>query len=290
MNNNPFEGEIAAPAKINLALHVVGRRGDGYHLLESLAVFADRVADRLAIEPAAEDRLVVDGPFAAGVPTNDRNIVLKALSLAREEASRLSFEIPPLLIRLTKALPHGAGIGGGSADAAALLRRLGSLSADLPENLGKRAAELGADVPMCMIGRPLIARGIGEKLDPIEIGSMPSMVLVNPGKPVSTPAVFKALQNRENLPLPSLPEGGFKSREDLFVWLDETRNDLQETATAIEPAIGDALEQLAATGADFVRMSGSGSTVFALYEGADHAKRGAESIAEARPNWWIASA
>ncbi|MEN3792660.1 4-(cytidine 5'-diphospho)-2-C-methyl-D-erythritol kinase [Fulvimarina sp. MAC3] len=290
MSDTPFEGEVLAPAKINLALHIVGRREDGYHLLESVAVFAARIADRLSIEPAHKDRLVVDGPFAVGVPTDHRNIVHKALDLTREEALRLGLDVPPLLIRLTKALPHGAGIGGGSSDAAALLRKLGSLSPDLAAAQARRCTELGADVPMCMIAKPVIARGIGEELDEIDLGAMPSMVLVNPQRPISTPTVFKALRNRENAPLPPLPQGGFWKTGDLIAWLDGTRNDLQETATAIEPAVGDAVAKLTATGADIVRMSGSGSTVFALYKDEESAQRGAAALARTRPDWWVASA
>lgn len=290
MNDTVFEGEFAAPAKINLALHVVGRRADGYHLLESLAVFADRIGDRLTIEPASADRLIVDGPFAEGVPTDDRNIVLQALSLARHEAASLGLIIPPLLVRLTKALPHGAGIGGGSSDAAALLNRLSAHAPGLAETLRARASELGADVPMCMMGRPLVARGIGEVLEPVEIGHMPTLVLVNPRIPVSTPAVFKALISRENAPLPPLPDAGFEASGTLTAWLSQTRNDLQKTASAIEPAIGDAVGQLSATGADFVRMSGSGSTVFALYEDPGRARDSAEALTNAHPNWWIVTA
>ncbi|EAU43186.1 isopentenyl monophosphate kinase [Fulvimarina pelagi HTCC2506] len=290
MNANLFEDCIAAPAKINLALHVVGRQQDGYHLLESVAVFTERVADWLSVQPAVEDRLIVEGPFAAGVPTDHRNIVLRALVFTRGHARKAGVDVPPLLIRLTKMLPHGAGIGGGSADAAALLRHLGTLSPTLPETLAESAAELGADVPMCLHSRPLVARGIGEALEEISIKQMPAMLLVNPGRPVATPSVFGALQNRENAPLPTIPDNGFSSASDLLGWLRNTRNDLEETAKAIEPSIGEALAGLQRTGAAFARMSGSGSTVFGLYDNAHEAQDAAAAIVRDQPNWWVAVA
>ncbi|MDY8107919.1 4-(cytidine 5'-diphospho)-2-C-methyl-D-erythritol kinase [Fulvimarina sp. 2208YS6-2-32] len=288
MPQSPFEGRIAAPAKVNLALHVVGRRDDGYHSLESLVVFAAGVADALSIGIAEADDLLVEGRFAQGVPTDGRNIVRKALLLARAEAACIGMTIPPLAIRLTKNLPHAAGIGGGSADAAALLRFLCADRPDLRKRLASGASRLGADVPMCLAGTPTLAHGVGDVLTPVAMSHMPAMVLVNPGRPVETPAIFKALRNRDNAPLPPLPAAGLSDPDVLFDWLDRARNDLQETAISIEPTIREACRTLNAHGARLARMSGSGATVFGLFDSGTAAGQCADTVRAARPDWWVA--
>ena len=248
---------VLAPAKINLSLHVTGRRDDGYHLLDSLVVFAD-IGDRLWLSNADEMSLSVVGAFAEGVPEDGRNLVWQAA----ERAGRV------LSIRLEKNLPHGAGIGGGSSDAAAVLRWAGA---------GEHALSLGADVPVCLSQAPQRMRGIGEQLGPVPVPEC-HLVLVNPGVHVPTPAVFRALERRDN--------AGMTPMADDFVgWLGDQRNDLQKAAISVAPVIAEALAAL--DDALVARMSGSGATCFGLYPDANTAKASAERIAAARPCWWV---
>ena len=193
-----------APAKINLALHVTGQRADGYHLLESLAVFT-RFGDRISIEPAERDEFAVSGPYAPAVPTDETNLILKARDALRGVSP--SAKTVPVVIRLDKNLPIASGIGGGSSDAAAALRGLVKFW-DLDvghETLTRIGAALGADLPMCLAAKPLLARGTGDELSPVRGFPALGLVLVNPDVAVSTPAVFAALQRRDNDRLPPLP-------------------------------------------------------------------------------------
>lgn len=282
----PFLGTVTARAKINLALHVVGRRADGYHELESLVAFAD-FGDRLEIAPGFRDALIVDGPLGAGVPTDANNLVLKALALAGELAPTAGVRLSPLSIRLTKHLPHAAGIGGGSADAGALLAWIAARHPALRRLLSERCVALGADVPMCLAGEAAVVRGIGERGE--RLGALPALpvLLVNPGVPVSTPAVFAGLSRRDNPLLPAPPAEGFPDLESLAGYLAATRNDLEPPASALAPAIEDAVRAVTTGGARFARMSGSGATVFGLFE-TDAACRAAErAIAAAHPRWWV---
>ena len=276
----------AAPAKINLALHVTGRRGDGYHLIESLAVFT-RFGDRLQVSAAEEDGLTVSGRYAAGVPVDGRNLIAMARDALRKAAgSRNAF---PVAIALEKNLPVASGIGGGSSDAAATLRllaRIWGLDIDAAE-LAEIALSLGADVPMCLAAQPLMARGIGENVEPLPAVPSLGLVLVNPGVPVSTPQVFSALRRRENEPLPALPARiDFHSLRN---WLEATRNDLEAPAREIQPAVADALRALKRADAGFARMSGSGATCFGLYETGNVAKRAAAAIRARHPDWFVAA-
>ncbi len=274
-----------APAKINLALHVTGRRADGYHLLESLAVFT-RFGDRIEIAEAEEDSFAVTGAFAGAVPTDASNLVIRARDALRAALPHAS---SPVSIRLEKNLPVASGVGGGSSDAAATLRglaRLWDLEAG-PARLRAISAGLGADLPMCIAAEPLIARGVGEVLTPV--GGFPTLgiVLVNPGHGVSTPAVFSQLARRDNAPLPSLP-----ARLDFHAlrnWLQTTRNDLEEPARCLEPSIGAAKAALEKADAGFVRMSGSGATCFGLFETGNVAKRAAALIRNRHPGWFVAA-
>ncbi|RUW49409.1 4-(cytidine 5'-diphospho)-2-C-methyl-D-erythritol kinase, partial [Mesorhizobium sp. M1A.F.Ca.ET.072.01.1.1] len=275
-----------APAKINLALHVTGRRADGYHLLDSLAVFT-RFGDRLEIELAQDDAFSVSGPFAAGVPIDGDNLVLKARDALRREAG--AQQTPPVAIRLEKNLPVASGVGGGSSDAAAALNGLSRLwKLDIGEaGLARIGLTLGADLPMCLKARPLLARGIGDALSPLTEFPALALVLVNPGVAVSTSEVFKALSKPDNEALPPLP-----ARLDFHGirnWLDTTRNDLEPAARAIQPAIGDALKALKKAGAAFARMSGSGATCFGLFETGNVAKRAAIDIRRRHPGWFVAA-
>lgn len=276
----------AAKAKTNLALHVVGRRDDGYHELDSLVVFA-AIGDTLEISRAAPGvgRLVIDGPFAAGLGTGDDNLVLKALAAFEADITLL----PDVALRLTKRLPIASGIGGGSADAAATLRlaaRYAGLAAD-DARLWALAARLGADVPMCLASRPLRAEGIGERLTPWPEAPRLSLLLVNPGVGVSTPAVFRRLERRDGTPLPELPPQPTADALAAFLRA-ETRNDLEAPAIEEAPVIAEALERIRATdGCRLARMSGSGATVFGIFSNMEAADRAAQQIAAERPEWWV---
>ncbi|MDF2388854.1 4-(cytidine 5'-diphospho)-2-C-methyl-D-erythritol kinase [Nostoc ellipsosporum NOK] len=276
----------AAPAKINLALHVTGRRADGYHLIESLAVFT-RFGDRIEITPADIDDFTVSGRYAPDVPLDESNLVLKARDALRRAAG--SGTASPVSIKLEKNLPVASGVGGGSSDAAAVLRGLAEiwgLGLD-GQALAGIGLSLGADVPMCLAARPLVARGIGDELSVVPDFSALGLVLVNPGTPVSTADVFGALSRRDNEPLPPLPRSiDFHSLRN---WLEVTRNDLEPAALAMQPAIGRALSWLDKAGSGFSRMSGSGATCFGLFETGNVAKRAAAEIRNRQPDWFVAA-
>ena len=283
------EDAEAAPAKINLALHVIGRRADGYHELESLVIFAG-VGDELHARPAPTDTLIIDGPFAAGLDSGPTNLVMRAVAAFRE---RWPGSVGNgVALRLTKNLPVASGIGGGSADAAAALRLLKrqSTSPVLQADLIEIGARLGADVPVCLLSRPAEMRGIGERVTPLPQFPSFHLVLVNPMQAVSTPEVFRNLAQRDNGPLPALPDP-LSDPEQLTAWLAETRNDLQPPAIALVGAIGDLIEQLAQTpGCMLARMSGSGATVFGLFASGAEAKEAADQLQAEWPNFWVAAA
>lgn len=276
--------EVFAPAKVNLALHVTGRRGDGYHLLDSLVVFAD-VGDRLRIAAAPDLALTVSGPFASGVPTDERNLVLRAARLMAPagQGARIALE---------KQLPHGGGIGGGSSDAAATIRALGRLWA-VPEPAVEAVLTLGADVPVCLRApAPQRMRGIGADLTPLPALPEAHLVLVNPGLAVPTGAVFArravaaGAEDTGLTPLPEAPD--FAAFAD---WLGHQRNDLEAPAMAIAPVIDRVRAALRATpGCHLARMSGSGSTVFGLFATAAASAAAATRLAAAHPGWWVRAA
>lgn len=266
----------AAPAKLNLALHVTGRRPDGYHLLDSLVVFLD-IGDVVTLAEGPLS-LTLTGPFGpalagaqAGAAPDD-NLCLRAARLAGREVA----------ITLEKNLPVAAGLGGGTADAAAVLRALGARP--------PRPELLGADLPVCLAGRPARMRGVGEILDPL--GPLPPLhlVLVNPGASLATPRVFAALGRRDNPPLPPvLPP--LRDSAAAIALLGGLRNDLEPAAVALMPVIADCLAALTAAGAGLARMSGSGATTFGLFATAAAADRAADRIRAAAPrDWWIARA
>ena len=264
---------VLAPAKINLTLHVTGQRADGYHLLDSLVVFAD-VGDRLVLRRAERPALAVTGPMAAGVPEGADNLVLRAAA-----AMGVALEIG-----LEKHLPAAAGIGGGSSDAAAVLRGAVALvpGLALPAD---RGLSLGADVPVCLLARAARMRGIGE--DVVPVAGLPALhgVLVNPGVAVSTGVIFRSLPRKDNAPMPDdLPH--WRDAADLADWLAGQRNDMQDAAIAAAPVVGAVITALAGTeGCLLARMSGSGATCFGLYAEADAAARAADALA--RPGWWV---
>lgn len=272
-----------APAKVNLALHVTGRRSDGYHELESLVVFT-RFGDRISVANDDEDSIALTGRFADAVPADGGNLVARARDLLRAALLRGG----PVSIVLDKSLPVASGIGGGSSDAAATLLALGSLwGRRTRDEIFRIAEKLGADVPMCLTARPLLARGIGHDIEPVAGFPALAMVLVNPGVAVSTPDVFRGLASRQNPPLPPLPE--HPDFGTVLSWLGTTRNDLQLAAKNTAPVIGTVLEALAGSGAACVRMSGSGATCFGIFETGEAASRAAAAIAKQQPSWFVVS-
>ncbi|GLQ10750.1 4-diphosphocytidyl-2-C-methyl-D-erythritol kinase [Devosia yakushimensis] len=279
----------AAPAKINLALHITRRREDGYHDLESLIVFAD-VADEIEAAPAPIDSLAITGPFARGLGNGETNLVSRAVAAFR---ARWPGAVDAgLALTLHKNLPVAAGIGGGSADAAAALRLMSGLAKQpIPvAELSALAAQLGADVPACLLSQPLVARGIGEILAPLQQFPLCHIVLVNPMVPLATADVFRRLRSHDNYPLPALPEPLTRPAQ-LGIWLAETRNDLEPPAIKLVPVIGDLIERLrAAPGCILARMSGSGATVFGLFGSSTQAHQAASDLRQASPDHWVAAA
>ncbi len=270
-----------APAKLNLHLHVTGRRPDGYHLLDSLVVFAE-VGDDIVVSDAADGlTLAVTGPFAAslrGTEAGD-NLVMRAAAALRAAHGVAR----GARIELCKNLPVASGIGGGSADAAATLRalrRLWRIEAPVAPTL---ALGLGADVPVCLGGVPVRMGGIGEVLAPAPRFPTLHLVLANPGVGVSTPSVFRARAGEFRAPaaLPaSWPDAGAMARD-----LAALQNDLEAPAIALEPRIGTVLETLRASdGCLLARMSGSGGTCLAMFATAADAVRAASTCRDR--GWW----
>jgi len=265
-----------APAKVNLFLHVLGRRADGYHLLDSLAVFAG-AADILRATPDAALSLTVSGPFGAALAGEADNLVLRAARALAKTAGVTA----GARLALEKTLPVASGLGGGSADAAAALRLLGRLWGVAPERVD--AAALGADVPVCLAGRPARMGGIGELLTPAPALPRFGLALVNPGLPVATAAVFRARIGAYSPPA-ALPEG-WTDAAAMAADLARLRNDLEAPARALCPAVGDVLAALAARpGCLLARMSGSGASCFGIFADPDLAEQAAAALA--RPGWW----
>lgn len=274
----------AAPAKINLYLHVVGRRDDGFHLLDSLVAFAD-VHDTVTAVEADDLTLAVTGPFGASLAAEPDNLVLRAArALASAGGVRRGARM-----RLIKRLPVASGIGGGSSDAAAALRVLSALwRVKLAKNdLHKLALDLGADVPVCLGGRALYMGGIGDALSPAPALPRAGLVLVNPGSPLPTPPVFKARQGAFSTAARFADAP--RDARALAGMLESRHNDLTQAATSLLPAIGAVLDELAASpGCHLARMSGSGATCFGLYDDPAAAAKAAAAIAKLRPGWWVA--
>ena len=278
----PESYRLTARAKVNLYLHVVGRRGDGYHLLDSLVVFAD-LADSLEFRPSSGLTLAVRGPFAADIGPVEDNLVLRAARALRQAADLTGCGAE---IVLDKNIPAVAGLGGGSADAAAALDALARLW-EVPEgavDLPSLAMEIGADVPVCLAGGPSFVGGAGEKIEPAPDLPRAGLLLVNPGLQLATQAVFAARRGGFS------PSGEFSgpvaSVADLATLLAERDNDLTEAATRLAPAIGDVIDALAGlTGCRLARMSGSGATCFGLFDDAQAAVAAAPAVR--RDGWWV---
>jgi len=282
-----------ARAKVNLTLRVVGRRVDGYHDLESVVAFAD-CADSLTLDPASETSLTTTGPRAQDCGAAEDNLVLKAVQQLADRVEGLRSGH----FKLEKHLPVAAGIGGGSADAAAALRLLARLN-DIPlddPRLLDAARHTGADVPVCLGSISCVMTGVGDSLLPVALPRMPSL-LVNPRHAVATRDVFGQLGLKPGslrIGIADVLKGGVTwpapdaPAENWMRLLVAGSNDLEAPAVAIEPIITDVLAALrAADGVDFARMSGSGATCVAVFEDSDAASRAARSIQAANPSWWV---
>ena len=272
-----------AYAKINLALHVLGRGSDGYHQLDSIVAFAD-IADEIKMRPATATSLTVTGPFAAQVPAWQDNILFKALAVAHEFCQIYGVKIPQLEVHLEKNLPVAAGIGGGSADAAAFLRtifRMAEISIT-PLQIQNLATKLGADVPVCYLQKPARMQGIGEVVSALTVSLPAAIVLVNPQRPSSTVKVFEALRLNKGQ--------GFRQLVKVES-APEWRNDLTEAASAIEPEINKVLESLQSEPSfTAIRMSGSGATCFGLVASRAAANAAAARLSVRNPQWWVRAA
>jgi 4-diphosphocytidyl-2-C-methyl-D-erythritol kinase len=278
--------EVFAPAKINLTLHVTGRRADSYHLIDTLVAFAG-VGDTVTLSTGGTGALEVSGCEAAQVPATADNLIGKQARHIGDAG------IGPLDCRLHKRLPVASGIGGGSADAAAYYRGVVSLS---EQDTARRlmgaetvAAQwrVGADVPMCIRSAPARVTGIGDVLDhDVAVPELP-VVLVNPRIAVATTEVFANLKDKRNPPMHDVP-GSEVSPVQFLRWLAVQRNDLQDAAVSHVPKIAQVLDALGeARGCALARMSGSGATCFGLFETDDQARLAAETLRRAQPGWWI---
>jgi 4-diphosphocytidyl-2-C-methyl-D-erythritol kinase len=270
----------AAQAKINLFLHVTGKRADGYHLLDSLAVFA-AIEDRLTFAPSDTLSLTVTGPFATSLEAEPDNLVLRAARVLAAASG-----VPPAgALSLEKRIPVASGIGGGSADAAAALRLLCRSWRLHPDaaTLDRIATGLGADVPVCMRNRPMRMRGTGEILTPAPALPPAGLVLLNPGVPLATASVFRARIGGYSSPavLPS----HWATAPEMAASLAGLTNDLEPPAIGLVPVIRDVLRAIGETpGCLLARMSGSGATCFGLFPNAEDAQGAATGLA--RPGWW----
>ena len=281
--------ESLAPAKVNLCLHITGRRTNGYHELDSVVAFAD-IGDVVGIRPV-DDRVEMrvscrnmpgsGDPTAEVVPLGTANLAWRALAAG---AAALG-GIPGIIVSLEKRLPAGAGLGGGSSDAAAVLRLMMAAYGGSPSPTVD-AAGLGADVPMCLDPRPWRARGLGEVLAPLTFANDLPAVLVWPGRPVATPAVFQARRGPFGSPVPDAALTRLAT--DPLGALAGLRNDLTDSACRIEPVIVAALEAVRSSRrCRLTRMTGSGSTVFGLFDDDDDARHAADELTHRHPDWWV---
>ena len=270
-----------APAKINLSLHVTGRRSDGYHLIDSIVGFAG-IGDCVSTTCSEVSGLTVCGPYSDETPVDRTNLVTQVADMVWPDK--------PVQVHLEKNLPVASGIGGGSADAAACFRALECLSATtIGPDTSAQLLKIGADIPMCVNSVPARIGGIGDRIAPIP--SLPKfpVVLVNPLVSVSTASVFEALRMRENAKMRDVPDD-FSDAPKVLHWLKDQRNDLQDAAVSLVPDIGLVLSRISATsGCRLSQMSGSGATCFGIYDSAASADNAAIAITRQNPDWWVVS-
>jgi 4-diphosphocytidyl-2-C-methyl-D-erythritol kinase len=277
---SPVSLRQRAPAKVNLNLHVGQLRPDGFHFLSSLMVFSD-FGDLLEAAPARRLKLTVEGPFAAQAPADDSNLVVRAVrAMLGDDA--------PWALRLLKAVPVGAGLGGGSSDAAAAIRMMAGHVSDAA--VSRIAAGLGSDVPACLAARPVIAEGRGERLSAAPPMAPVPAVLVWPNRVCSTAAIYRAFDARKahgRAERAAMPDA-FERPRDVADFILSTRNDLEDAAIDVEPVVGEVLSLLRRAPETLAaRMSGSGSACFAICVGADEASALAARLATGQPAWWI---
>ena len=271
--------KVTAHAKVNLTLHVVGQRADGYHELHSLVCLTE-FGDQIHLSPTAEFSFQVIGPYAAGIPVDESNLVVQAAKfMAQSHSKSLDCQII-----LEKKLPMASGIGGGSSDAAAVMRALSQYwSVSLP-NLDELMA-LGADIPVCMNKGLTLMQGAGEDVTQLSAAPNWGVVLVNPNVGVSTPAVFDALNSKQN---PSMQDVAANCVD--IAWLGDQRNDLEPPAIAMVPEVATVIEAIsAAPQCRVARMSGSGATCFGLFTDIKYADEAASHLQQAHPDWWVVS-
>ncbi len=280
-----------APAKVNLTLHVLGRRADGWHELESLVVFT-RAGDTLSLTPAAAPSLVVAGPTAAAAGADDQNLVLRATRALASRVGGLSVGA----FHLVKRLPVAAGIGGGSSDAAAALRLLARLNGLAVDDTRVMAAAraTGADVLVCLAAKARMMMGVGDHLGPIlSLPPLPALI-INPGVPLETATVFARMKLEPgwtNIAGSHPLIEGDPGFEALLAALKRGRNDMEDAACFLAPVVADVLAMLgAAPGCKLARMSGSGSTCFGLFATCRGAGAARKAILRAHPYWWVKTA
>jgi len=261
-----------ARAKINLCLHVTGQRDDGYHLLDSIVVFAD-IGDQITVKPSDAFSLKINGPFANGLSAGDDNLALQAARIFVKDCKGAA-------ITLTKNLPVASGIGGGSADAAATLRAMARMTgAPLPPDAG---LSLGADVPACLQSIPCRMEGIGDRITPLT--GFPNLwaVLACPKIKIATSDVFAALETKDNASIRQMMD-----QKPIGQFLRRQRNDLEKPSIGLAKDVSVCLDQITRQGAYLARMSGSGATCFGLFETRQASEKAAHTLADSNPDWWI---
>ncbi|WP_254472998.1 4-(cytidine 5'-diphospho)-2-C-methyl-D-erythritol kinase [Bartonella sp. B1098] len=279
---------VFTPIKLNLALHVVGQRADGYHLIESLVYFS-LSGDYLHYAPCESDQFILTGPFAKELVSYSDNLVIRAQNFMRKTFPERA---QPAFFRLVKTLPIASGIGGGSGDAAgviSILRQQWNLDCSC-EKLAKMSLVLGADVPMCLFAleyqQPLLVKGIGQEIIRLKEACSLAIVLVNHGQEISTQAVFKALDKRHHSSL-KIDPAALKSVDSLVEALQETRNDLFAPALKMASQLTQVLSILDECGSLFSRMSGTGATCFGIFKDQQAAQQAALFIKLMHPNWFV---